>query len=214
MRQHNSVFDRELPEELAKQFAAVGLDRAPRTVGEWLKLTMKLLENGGFPTGLDAMCTPEHDRHAATFGGETHHFHCVLDTLLVPFVVDVKAPVIVRSQSPQSGEIIEVSLSRNDIEVSPGDAVMSFGIATDIGIEGSTGDAIDPAIEYELFCPYVNAFASWEEYERWADQTDVAITIGLSMVEGFALARALEGSPTVPSDSHQPSDVQERHHDR
>lgn len=214
MSQYNSVFDRELPKELAEQFAAVGLDRAPRTVGEWLELTMKMLEDGEFPTGLDVMCTSEHDRHEATFGGETHHFHCVLDTLLVPFVVDVNEPVIVRSQSPQSGEIIEISLSRDDIEVSPGGAVMSFGIATDIGVEGSTGDAIDPAIGYELFCPYVNAFASWEEYERWADQTDVAITIGLSMVEGFALARLLEGSSTVPPDSHQPSYVQEGRHVR
>lgn len=212
MSKHNSVFDRELSEELAEQFAAVGLDGAPRTVGEWLELMMKLLEDGDVPTGLDAMCTSEHDRHEATFGGETHHFHCVLDTLLVPFVVDVNEPVMVRSQSPQSGEIIEICLSRGDIEVSPRDAVMSFGIATDIGVEGPTGDAIDPAIGYELFCPYVNAFASWEEYERWADQTDDAITIGLSMVEGFALARALEGSPTVPSDSHHPSDVQEGRH--
>lgn len=39
---HSSVLDRELPGELAEQFAAVGLDRAPGTVGEWLKLTVKL----------------------------------------------------------------------------------------------------------------------------------------------------------------------------
>lgn len=91
---------------------------------------------------------------------------------------------------------------------------MSFGIAADVGTEGPPGDAVDPTIVYELFCPYVNAFTPWEEYERWADETEDAITIGLTMLEGFALARALEGFPTIPSDSHQPSDVQERHHDR
>lgn len=45
MSKHNSVFDRELPEELAEQFAAVGLDQPPRTVDEWLELTRKLLED-------------------------------------------------------------------------------------------------------------------------------------------------------------------------
>lgn len=201
--QDATILERELPSDLTDQFAAVGaavgLERAPKTMGEWVELTTSTLDDADVPTGLEAMCTADRDRHEATFGDRTRRFHCVLDTLLVPFVVDSDEPVEVHSESPQSGETIEIQVSREELAVSPETAVMSFGLATDFG--EITGDQIDPTVGYELFCPYVNAFVSREEYERWADETDEAITIGLSVSEGYELAHALEGSPTGPSDS-------------
>lgn len=202
MSQHDSIRDRELPEEIAAQFAAVGLDRAPATVGEWLELTMEVLDHADVPTGLDALCTTDRHRHEATVDGETRSFHCVLDTLLLPFIVDAEEPVTVRSQSPESGEIVKIRVSCDDLEVTPRDAVMSFGIAADADVEGPPGDAIDPTAAYEMFCPFVNAFTSREEYDRWAEETEDAITIGLTMAEGHEIARALEESHSVPSDSH------------
>lgn len=202
MSHHDSVLDRELPDPMVDRFAAIGLERSPETIGEWIESTTDVLEASNVPTGLEAMCTADHERHEATFGGETRYFHCVLDTLLVPFVTDVDEPVTVRSRSPVSGDIVDVRVSREEIDVSPDDAVMSFGIAADVDVEGPLGGAIDPELAYELFCPYVNAFTFRDEYERWADETESAITIGITVVEGFELARALSGSPTVSPDSH------------
>lgn len=201
MTVHDStILERELPDELADQFAAIGLAHAPETVGEWIELTTSVLEDADLPTDLEVMCTSDHGRHEATFGEETRHVHCVLDTLLVPFVIDADEPVTARSKSPESGEIIEILVTREEISTSPETAVMSFGIATDI--EEPIDDPIDPTVIYELFCPYVNAFTSREEYKQWADETEEAITIGMPMEAGFALARAIEESPTVPPNDH------------
>lgn len=189
-------FDRELPPELADRFARVGLAAAPTTFGEWIALAGSSLASADVSLGLDAMCTTDRDRHEATIEGETRYFHCVLDTLLLPFVVD--GPVTVRSESPSSGEVVEIRVSRDGVTVSPEDAVMSFGIAADV--DERADHAVDSELAYETFCPYVNAFASRQEYEAWADATGDAVTVGLTMAEGFALARAL-GSELSPPDA-------------
>lgn len=61
-----------------------------------------------------------------------------------------------------SGDVIEIRISREHVDVTPENAVMSFGVATEI--ETPTNDAISPALAYERFCPYVNAFISQAEY--------------------------------------------------
>lgn len=187
------IEERELPTELGERFVAIGYDRAPRTFGEWLEATSELLEATDVPTGFDAMCTEERTRHRATFDGKTRHVHCVLDTLLIPFVIDGVGPVVVRSRSPESGALIELEVSRTAISFSPETAIMSFGVASEF--DGSIGDGIEPATAYELFCPYVNAFPSREAYERWAASTDEAVSVGLPMAEGYELARTLAEMP-------------------
>lgn len=190
------IEERELPAELGERFVAIGYDRVPRTFGEWIEATSELLEATDVPTGFDAMCTDERTRHRATFGGETRHVHCVLDALLVPFVIDDGEPVEVRSRTPGSGDPIDIQVSRTAVSFSPETAVISFGIASEF--DGSLGDGVDPATAYELFCPFVNAFPSREHYERWAASTDEAVSVGLPMAAGYELARALAETPTVP----------------
>jgi len=199
MSQREPDLDRELPPELSERFAIVGMVPAPTTLGEWVESTRRVLESADLPTGLEAMCTTDRDRHEATVVGETRYFHCVLDTLLLPFVVDEDDPIDVRSRGPLSGDQIDVAVSREEVVVSPETAVMSFGFAAEL--DRPTGEPIDASVGYDAFCPYVNAFADRNEYERWAEGTEEAVTIGLTFDEGHALARALEGAPIVGSDS-------------
>lgn len=199
MSQRSPRLDRALPPELAERFAVVGMEPAPTTLGEWVESTRTVLDSADVPTKVEAMCTTDHDRHEATIDGERWHFHCVLDTLLLPFVVDGDGPIEVRSRSPLSGVRIDVTVSREDVVVTPETAVMSFGFAGEL--DRSSEEPIDASVGYEAFCPYVNAFEDREAYERWADVTDEAVTIGLTFGEGHALARALEGAPIVGSDS-------------
>lgn len=192
--------DREIPPDVADTFqTALGLDEPPKTIGEWVAATTQLLDDVGITVGLEDMCTTDTSRHEARFDNEVRHFHCVLDTLLVPFVLDEPTTVDIRSRSPVSDTIIELSVTREDVSVDPESAVMSFGVAADVGppddLEAS------PALAYERFCPYINAFIDEGEYDEWAAATLDAVTMSLPLTEGFALAQTLtDCSANVSSD--------------
>ena len=184
-----SIQKHPIPSTIAEQMVALGLVEPPATLGEWADATMQLLRDKDVTVGVEAMCTVERDRHEAQIGAEVQCFHCVLDTLLLPFVQDDSDVVEIRSRIPLSGGIIEITASRESINVSPEAAVMSFGVAVDV--EEPTDHTITPDLAYERFCPYVNAFTSQAEYERWADETPEAVTMGLPMDVAHALARYL-----------------------
>lgn len=190
------VDDRELPAPLAEQFGvALGVAEPPTTLGEWTDETTRLMDDVGISVGLEEMCTSETSRHEVHLGDEVRHLHCVLDTLLVPFFLDEPTTVDVRSRSPVSGTVIEIQVSRDDIAVHPTGAVMSFGVAADVGPPEDL--EVEPALAHERFCPYVNAFADEAEYEEWDAATPDAVTMPLSLVDGHALARSIARRPPV-----------------
>jgi hypothetical protein len=193
-----SVDDYDIPPNLADTIqTAFGLNEPPATLGDWSDTTAHLLDNGGITAGFEDMCTADDSRHEAQIDGEVQHFHCVLDTLLLPFVVEDQSTFDVRSRSPGSDEIVELAVSGDTVEVTPSEAVMSFGVATDVEIP--TDGAIEPALAYTHLCPYINAFPSQAEYEQWASETPEAATMVLSLADGFELAQILTQSPQYGS---------------
>lgn len=181
---------RTVPPDLAEAMqTAFGLDEPPDTVADWLGSASRLLDDSEIDVGVGDLCTADESRHVARIDGESQHFRCVLDALVLPFLLPGESPVEVRSQSPVSDEPVELAVSRDAVEVTPTGAVMSFGFAE--GLEAADPGDVEPGRAYEAVCPYVNAFPSREEYDRWARETGEASTMALSFPAGLELAEAL-----------------------
>ena len=167
---------------------ALQLDERPRTLTEWGEAMGDIVSRENIDVGLNALCTTDQSPHRARFDGTTQRFVCVQDAFIVPYVVSDVETVEITTESPVSGERIEVTVTDNEVTTDPAEAVMSVGVAADIS-EPAT-DADSPEIAYGKICPYGHAFPNREEYEQWADTVD-AVTMVAPLEDAFQLARAI-----------------------
>jgi hypothetical protein len=156
--------------------------------GDWVEALAFLAERDDIDVGLETLCTVEESPHEARFDGRTQHYQCVQDPIIVPFLADDIDTVEIETESPVSGEPIELSVTETEITADPEEVVMSFGVAADV--DGPPDDLPSPILAYSRFCPYGHAFRSLDEYEAWAADVD-AITMATSMDDTLELARAL-----------------------
>lgn len=168
--------------EIARRFLA---DGSIETLGDLVETVSVTADDG--PVTIDDLChAPEQTPHRATMGEETYHFLCFFDGIALAHIAD--GPVTIETESP-TGETVEARATPDgNVAVSPPDAAMSFGVATDVGAPADGGPTLGEL--YEAFCPYVKAFHSREAYERWAEGADAA-TVGMSLVAGVPIAAAL-----------------------
>lgn len=178
---------RPIPDALADRLqTAHELEDAPATVGDWADGVRDAMADrlDGSPAVAD-LCLAGTARHRAAWDGGTEQFHCTVDAMMVPFVVD--EPVTVTSASPRDGTLVTVAVDGDEATVQPGDAVLSLGADA---VEEGDGFEWNAAIEG--LCAYGNAFPSRAAYEDWASGVD-AETTAIPLAEGVGLAADLVG---------------------
>jgi hypothetical protein len=171
----DAIDDEPLPPELGAKFqTAFGMDEAPDTFGEWIDALAEGATDAGLEVDLEALCVAEDSGHVADVGEERYHFHCVLDTFLLPALLE-EDRIEVTSTDPIDGDTVELTVTKEGVSASPADAVVSFGVHRDV--EPPQGDAFDPEVAYARVCPYINAFPSQGAYERWDERVEEAVTV-------------------------------------
>jgi len=179
----------EIPRELGERLAlALDLPDRPETLGDWADAMARIVEREDIDAGPEVLCTTDESPHRARFGGETQHYLCVQDAFIVPSLVEDVDTVEVTTESPVSGDPIEITATDDGSDVEPDGAVMSFGVAADVS--APPADAESPAFAYGEICPYGHAFRNRGEYEEWAATVD-AVAMVAPMADALYLARAI-----------------------
>lgn len=175
--------DVRLPPHVGGRLAAFyGRERRLETAQEWADAVDDAIraEQGRPATEAD-MCTAADGAHTVAFPDATQSFVCVLDPLMTVFLRN--EPGTVRSTTPADGATVEIDITADGVAVDPAEAVFSLGVGQTDG---------DPTLNaaYGQLCAYTHAFASPDEYERWAASVDAATT-SLTPALGVGLVREL-----------------------
>jgi len=174
----------ELPEAVAENMSRF-YGESINSFDDMIEAIRNVVEGDGI--AVDELCHVEGETpHYATTADETYYFRCFYDGIALAHLVD--EPVEVRTETP-TNEPIEMRMSpRSDVDVTPSDAVMSFGVATDSDVPA--GDVPTAQEVYGAVCPYVKAFRSRSDYERWSEDV-AATTVGIPLEAGVPIAAAL-----------------------
>lgn len=152
---------------------------------------------GGGPLAEEDLCYSDGETpHSATVGEETHYFECFFDGVALAFLAD--EPVEIKTETP-AGEPIELTASpEGEVDSTPSDAVLSFGISRDVAPAPEAeagGEHTDRTVDeaaIAAICPAVRAFSTRRSYETWAAAAGYA-TVGLPLEAGVPVAAALAG---------------------
>ncbi|RQG91604.1 alkylmercury lyase [Natrarchaeobius halalkaliphilus] len=124
--------------------------------------------------------------HRAVLEGETYHFRCFYDVILLAALTS--SPVEMRTVAPDGAAVTARVTGTGKPTVSPTSAVASFGIETDVEPLSASDRPLE--VSYAAICPHTNAFPSRPEYEAWA-ATASAATIGMPLANATELAELL-----------------------
>lgn len=178
-----SATEAPLPPDVAAAMGELFGTGPVETLDAWADVIGETVDDGG---GVEALChADEPTPHRARRAGETYHFLCFFDAVVLSYLTG--DPVDLRTESP-GGDGIEAHVSPEEgVEADPPSAVVSFGVARD---PASTVPEDGPTAAYGAVCPYVKAFPDRRAYEQWADGVDAA-TVGLPLADGVPFATAI-----------------------
>lgn len=168
----------ELPADFADHLAAVGnLETTPETLAEyWSQFAEQLAASDQTIEPAD-MYVEDPTRHEVHVDGKIHYSPCVLDALTAA-ELEAQTPVTVRSVDPVTRTPVTFTVGDEAVDVSPADAVITFGIASSIPALESSKESIfnwmlqaDTPSVSTAFCQFINAFESADTYEQWKTDT-------------------------------------------
>ncbi len=177
----------QLPEDMADNMSRF-FDESIETFDDMISAFRTVVDGDGI--AVDELCHVEGETpHSAKTADETYYFRCFYDGIALAHLVD--EPVEIQTNTP-TNTLIQLQVSPGSkINVTPPDAVMSFGIATDHEVPADD----DPTAQdvYGAVCPYVKAFQTRADYERWAADV-AATTVGIPLDSSMPIAAALTAS--------------------
>ena len=169
----------DLPPDFADHLAAVSnLETPPETVAEyWSRFAEQLAASDQTIEPAD-LYTEDPTRHEVRVNGHIRYSPCVLDALGAA-VMEPQDPVTVRSVDPVTKTPVMFTVDNGTVDVTPEDAVITFGIASVIPELEASDESIfswmfqeDTPSVTDAFCRYINAFESSDTYEQWAAETN------------------------------------------
>ena len=168
-----------LPPDFADHLAAVSnLETPPETMAEYWSRFAEQLAASDRTIETEDLYTEDPTRHEVRVNDRIWYSPCVLDALGAA-VMDAQNPVTVRSVDPVTRRPVTFTVDDGTVDVSPEDAVITFGIASAIPELEDSDESIfswilqeDTPTVSDAFCQYVNAFESTDTYEQWASETD------------------------------------------
>lgn len=158
----------------------------PATTREWARSIRETLAPDR-ELGVDSLChASEATPHVAHARGETHHFLCPLDGVVLAKLVGAAT---VETACPTTGATLEVRVDGETVEATPESAVFSVGMTAD---PSESKGAPTPALAYGAVCPHVRGFASPAAYREWAARRE-APSVAIDPREALGVAGALTG---------------------
>ena len=169
----------DLPPDFADHLAAVSnFETPPETMGDYWARFAEQLAASDQTIEPEDLYTENPTRHEARVNGQIRYSPCILDALGAAVMED-QDPVTVRSVDPVTGTPVTFTVDDGAVDVTPENAVITFGIAATIPeLEDSDETIFSWMLQAETptltdtFCQYINAFESAETYEQWTTETN------------------------------------------
>lgn len=179
------VLEAPLPDDVQTLLGRLLGEDPVETLGAWVTAVRR--RTGGGSITIEELCQTETETtHWGEYDDETYYFRCFYDAVILAALVD--DPVDIRTESPD-GTVIEATAAGTDkLQVSPADAVFSFGV--DESVHPPTEEGPSNADVYAAVCPYVQAFPNVAAYMRWADSAQAA-TVALPLEGATDVAAGL-----------------------
>lgn len=154
------------------------------TLGEWVGEVRK--RTGGAVTVGDLCHATGETDHWGRTDGETHHFECFYDAVVLSALTE--SPVDVHTVSPDGTVVEATATGTTGLTATPPEAVFSFGVAENVEPPSSGGPTHEDV--YAAVCPYVRAFPNPRAYKQWA-ATVPAATVAAPLSGATELAAEL-----------------------
>lgn len=180
----DQTLETPLPDPVQRAFGGLLGQDSVETLGETIGALRQQVDGGTIDVA-DLCHADEETPHQGQLAGETHHFICFYDAVVLSALVD--EPVDIRTESPDGAVLNGRAVGTAELSVTPEDAVFSFGVAPDAG--NSDGE-LTPADLYGAVCPYVKPFPDPASYRKWAASIDVP-TVAVPLSGATELAAAL-----------------------